>query len=76
MCMKCKHVNCNKVNTYEGIEMIIVDTNYQCAECGKILSPDEYQDILTDDCSWCNGSGEHEMQGEKYTCGCRKIIDW
>lgn len=66
--MDCKHLECEIIYTRES--EIIIDTNYQCRECGKIISEEKYQEILTYNCSWCNGSGECEIQGDKYNCGC------
>ena len=71
--MNCEHGNTSKIHTYEGIEMKIIDTNYQCFDCGKIMTRDEYQDILLSHCSNCNGTGEHTDGYDKYKCGC--ILD-
>ena len=38
--MICEHINASKIHTYEGAEMKIIDTNYQCNKCGEILTQD------------------------------------
>ena len=68
--MNCEHRNAVPVHTYEGIEMKIIDTNYQCTGCGKIMTQDEYQDILIDNCSNCNGTGMHTDGYDEYKCIC------
>lgn len=71
--MSCEHRNASKIHTYEGVAMKIIDTNYQCSECGRIMKHDEYQNILINNCSNCNGIGEHTDGYEKYKCVC--ILD-
>lgn len=56
----CKHQICNKIN----------DNIWKCDECGSILNLKEYQEILSDNCPFCNGNGEFEDFGDTYTCGC------
>ena len=68
--MNCEHRECTKIYTYVGIDMEIVDTNYQCNKCAKILNKEQYQDIITGFCSNCNGSGEHTDGYDFYKCGC------
>ena len=43
---ECIHLNCNKIHTRYKLE--IIDTNYQCLNCGKILSIEQHQTIFAD----------------------------
>ena len=69
--MSCLHLNCLRIDT--TCDNVLIDINYQCSECGKVLSIEEYKQVLKDNCSWCEGSGYHEDQGEKYYCGCQRL---
>ncbi len=71
--MDCKHGQASKINTYEGFDMKITDTNYQCTVCGVILTKEKYQDILTNNCTNCNGNGQNTDGYDIYKCGC--ILD-
>ena len=71
--MICEHINASKIHTYEGAEMKIIDTNYQCNKCGEILTQDEYQNILTGSCTNCGGQGYWFDGHTNYKCPC--ILD-
>lgn len=49
---------------------VVVGTNYQSELTGEIITPETYQERLTDNCTFCGGAGEHTDQGELYNCGC------
>ena len=63
--MDCEHLECIPVYTFKG--KIVIDRKFQCVKCGTILSESEYQQILRDNCSWCD-SGVIDDGYEKYAC--------
>ena len=71
--MKCTH-DCEAIYTKYGIDMIIIDTKFQCCLCGKIFDWDDWQEILTDRCEQCNGYGKIDVGFNEYlTCTACKV---
>jgi DNA-directed RNA polymerase subunit RPC12/RpoP len=72
---ECYH-RFSKINTYtEHVSPEnIIDTNYQCVECGKIFTQEQAQDYSTDKCSLCDGTGKIDIPYERHPMKCQACL--